>query len=479
MTARSARPIQPVILSGGAGTRLWPLSRQLQPKQLLPLCGTDTLLQASARRVANPARFAPPLIIANEDHRFLIAEQLRQVDIAPAAILLEPEGRNTAPAIALAAHAALGLGEDTLLLAMPSDHLIARPDAFLHAVDQAAAAVAAEAALATFSITPTAPETGYGYIEQGQVLAGHPGCFRIARFVEKPDQPTAQTYLDAGRYGWNSGIFLFRASDYLAELAAHAPAMAAACQQAAQSLRADGLFQRPDLAVWRAVPPGSIDYLVMEKTARAITVPVAMGWSDVGSWSALADVSASDGNANTLIGNVIATASSGSYVRSEGPLVAAVGLRDMVVVATADAVLVADKAASQNVKTIVEALNAAGRQEHIRHPQQHFPGGMMQRVALGDGLKLYRIIVDPGARVALTAEFAAKATQSVGQHLVVVAGSGKIDQGGTIIQLTPGCSTPILGPDKYVIENVGESPLHLLAFGDQGEDNDFCIDWTA
>ncbi|GAB4139522.1 MAG: mannose-1-phosphate guanylyltransferase/mannose-6-phosphate isomerase [Sphingomonadales bacterium] len=452
------------------------MSRQLQPKQLLPLCGTDTLLQQSARRVADPSRFAPPLIIANDDHRYLIAEQLRQIDMTPAAILLEPEGRNTAPAIALTAHAALSLGDDPLLLAMPSDHLIARPDAFLRAVDQAAVAVRADAALATFSITPTAPETGYGYIEQGQALAEYQGCFRIARFVEKPDRPTAQAYLDAGNYGWNSGIFLFRASDYLAELAAHAPALAAACLHAAQSLRPDGLFQRPDPGAWRAVPSGSIDYLVMEKTARAITVPVAMGWSDVGSWSALADVSASDAEANTLLGDVIATASSGNYLRSDGPLLAAVGLRDMVVVATPDAVLVADKAASQNVKTIVEALSGAGRHEHIRHLRQRLPWGMVERLALADGCNLRRIIIDPGARIGLAPQILASAAQSDSHHLVVMAGAARITHGETILALNPGDAAPISGPNKYVIENVGEKPLHLLAFGAKDDNDDFFID---
>ncbi|HEY8352822.1 MAG TPA: mannose-1-phosphate guanylyltransferase/mannose-6-phosphate isomerase, partial [Sphingomonadales bacterium] len=326
--------INPVILSGGVGSRLWPLSRALYPKQLLPLATERTMLQETALRVAEAARFAAPLVVANEEHRFMIAEQLRVVGIDPSAIILEPEGRNTAPAVALAALRLAADDPDALMLVMPSDHVIGDVAAFHGAVEAGARAAAADR-LVTFGITPERPETGYGYIEAGDALTD--GVRAVRRFVEKPDAATAAEYLASGRFYWNAGIFLFRAGHYLDELERQAPDILAACRAAMEKAASDLCFIRPDAAAFRASPSNSIDYAVMEKTASAAVVPVSMGWSDVGSWTALWEISPRDGDGNSRWGDVIALDSRNSLLRSEGPAIAALGLDDMVVVATRDA----------------------------------------------------------------------------------------------------------------------------------------------
>lgn len=346
--------ITPVILSGGSGTRLWPLSRGDRPKQLLALTAAETMLQLTARRCPPGTRFAPPLIVANALHADLIEAQLDSAGVFPAALILEPVARNTAPAIALAAITA---DPDAILLVMPSDHVITDVDAF-HAAIAAALPVVADGWLATFGITPDAPETGYGYICRGEPIAD--GVFRVDRFVEKPDRSTAERYLAEGCYAWNGGIFLFRADAYLAALEAHAPAILAAAREAIGKAERAGGRILPDAAAFGASPSDSIDYAVMEKADRVAVAPADMGWSDVGSWDALHMLATRDAADNAHEGEVVAIDTSGCLIRSTGPLVAAVGISDLIVVATSDAVLVLPRGSSQDVKRIVDRLKQQG-----------------------------------------------------------------------------------------------------------------------
>ena len=352
--------IVPVILSGGSGSRLWPLSRETHPKQFLPLADQDTLLQNTALRVAGLIDVAPLLVVCNQEHRFMVAEQLRAVGIQPAAVMLEPVGRNTGPAVAVAALYAQRDGADPVLLILPADHVIADAAGFCAAVAQAAPS-AEQGRLVTFGIVPTAPETGYGYIKAGAPLDDSgSGVSVVERFVEKPDLATAQRYLDTGHYYWNSGIFLFRASAFLAELERLAPAMLAACQQA---LAAAGPTERGFLwlnhEAFAAGPGDSIDYAVMEKTAQAVVMPLAVGWNDVGSWAALWEIGAHDRDGNISRGDVIAVDTHDTYVDATSRLVATVGVENLVVVETADAVLVASKERVQDVKAVVDRLKAS------------------------------------------------------------------------------------------------------------------------
>lgn len=351
--------IRPVLLSGGAGSRLWPLSRRARPKQLTPLGGTEPMIVATARRVEDPARFAPAIIVAGADHGRALAMTLSAAGIVPHALLVEPEGRNTAPAIALAAHCALAEAADPLLLVMPSDHVVADLPAF-HAAIARAVPAAREGALVTFGIAADRPETGYGYIERGP--AAGEGVFRAARFVEKPDAATAATYLASGRFDWNAGIFLFRASALMDALGAHAADIAGAVASAWAARRAgeDGTIV-PGADAWATCPAQSIDYAVMEQAADVRVVPVAMGWSDVGAWDALAALTAPDAGGNAISGDVVALDAQRCLLRSEGPLVAAIGITDLCVVATPDAVLVVPRERAQEVRRIVDELKRTGR----------------------------------------------------------------------------------------------------------------------
>lgn len=354
--------IWPVILSGGAGTRLWPLSRAERPKQLLPLVGEQTMIQATAARTGDATHFRAPLVVANEAHRAAIVDQLGAIGVAPAALLLEPAGRNTAPAIALAAHRIAADDPAALMLVMPSDHVIADVDAFLAAV-AALEPFVREGWLATFGIRATAPETGYGYIEQGDALGA--GVRRVVRFVEKPDRATAERYVADGRHAWNGGIFLMRADRYLAALEAHAPKIAGAVAQAMAGARIDGLVIRPDAAAFAACPSDSIDYAVMEHDDRVAVAPVDMGWSDIGSWDALWSIADRDGDGNAVAGDTVLVDARECLVRSDGPLVSLVGVEGLTVVAGRDAVLIAGRGHSQDVKKIVDRLSAAGRSEPV------------------------------------------------------------------------------------------------------------------
>jgi mannose-1-phosphate guanylyltransferase/mannose-1-phosphate guanylyltransferase/mannose-6-phosphate isomerase len=352
------REITPVILSGGSGTRLWPLSRTGRPKQLLSLTDEATMLQLTALRTADPARFAAPLIVANAAHADQIGAQLAAIGMPAARLILEPVARNTAPAIALAAHA---LDPAALMLVMPSDHVIADTAAFRAAIE-AAAPLVEQGWLATFGITPDAPETGYGYIRAGEAIGA--GIHKVDRFVEKPDRATAERYLAEGRYAWNGGIFLFRADAFLAAIEHHAPAIAIAARDAFERGResADGLHFYPDAAAFATAPSDSVDYAVMEKSDRVAVAPVEMGWSDVGSWDALHGIAAKDGAGNLHHGEVLAIDTSNCLIRSDGPLVAAIGVSDLIVIATGDAVLIIPRGSSQDVKRAVEALK---RQGHV------------------------------------------------------------------------------------------------------------------
>jgi mannose-1-phosphate guanylyltransferase/mannose-6-phosphate isomerase len=453
--------LTPVILSGGAGTRLWPLSRELYPKQLLALTGERTMLQQTALRLSGLAATAP-VVVCNEAHRFLVAEQLRQLRIEPRAVVLEPFGRNTAPAIALAAHAALKMssaeqGEDPELLVLPADHVIKDVAAFQKAVRIALPAVQ-QGKLVTFGIVPSAPETGYGYIQRGESGStdGGSGVYRIARFVEKPSLDRAQQFLQSGDYLWNSGMFMFRASRYLQELERFAPQIARICRSAVENAKSDLDFTRVDAKTFEQCPSDSIDYAVMEKTSDAIVVPLDAGWSDVGSWSALHEACEADAHGNVSRGDVIAEDSQGCYLYSESRLVAVVGLSDHVVVETKDAVLVAPKNRVQDVKKLVSRLKEAGRYEHSLHREVFRPWGSYDSVENGERFQVKRLKVKPGATLSLQMH------HHRAEHWIVVTGTARITRGEEVFLLEENQSTHIPIGVKHRIENPGMIPLHII-----------------
>jgi mannose-1-phosphate guanylyltransferase/mannose-6-phosphate isomerase len=440
----------PVVLSGGAGTRLWPLSRELFPKQLINLQGGDqTLLQATLSRTEGLPDLAPPIIVCNESHRFLVAEQIRSLGVSGARIVLEPCARNTAPAIALAALAA---DHEALLLVLPADHVIQRPADFQSAVRRALR-IAEAGSLVTFGVVPESPETGYGYIRCG---AAQGEAFEIAEFVEKPDRARAERFLAAGGYLWNSGMFLFRAGRYLEELARHAPAMLEAAKAAVAAAKSDLDFLRVEAAAFAASPSDSIDYAVMEKTDSAAVVPLDAGWSDVGSWSSLHESLERDGSGNALRGDVLAEDTTGSFVFSESRLVATVGLRDHVVVETKDAVLVAPKERVQDVKKLVERIKREGRTEHQLHREVHRPWGSYDSIENGPRYQVKRLSVKPGASMSLQLH------HHRAEHWIVVAGTARITRGDEVFMLEENQSTYIPLGVKHRIENPGKIELHII-----------------
>lgn len=441
----------PVIMCGGSGTRLWPMSRGMYPKQFLPLAGSHSMLQETVLRLA-PLNLQPPLLICNDEHRFIAAEQLHQLKLLKSGIILEPVGRNTAPAVALAALKAVQSGEDPLLLVLAADHVISDNAQFVLAVEQAKI-LAEQGKLVTFGIVPTHPETGYGYIRRGAALGAG---FDVARFVEKPDKATAQTYLDSGDYLWNSGMFLFKASRYLAELEAFRPDILAACQQAMANTQADLEFIRVDKQAFEACPEESIDYAVMEKTADAVTIPLDAGWSDVGSWSALWDVCAKDSFGNVFIGDVLSTNSQNSYVNAEQRLVSLVGVDNLVVVETKDAVLVADKNQVQHVKQIVDTLKQQQRPEARLHREVYRPWGKYDAIDQGERYQVKRITVKPGAKLSVQMH------HHRAEHWIVVSGTAKVTNGEHEILLTENQSTYIPVGVIHALENPGKIPLELI-----------------
>ncbi|WP_166265070.1 mannose-1-phosphate guanylyltransferase/mannose-6-phosphate isomerase [Marinobacter caseinilyticus] len=442
-----------VILSGGSGTRLWPLSREAYPKQFLPVVSEETLLAETINRGLALADNARVMAITNEDHRFVVAAHLHtQAAERTAGIILEPVGRNTAPAIALAALAAAEETPSELLLVMPSDHVLKDLAAFRKAV-ALGAQVAEAGKLVTFGIIPDSPHTGYGYIRAGQ---DHEGYSDVAAFVEKPDQATAESYLNEGGYFWNSGMFLFRADRYLEELQKHQPEMLKACQQAYSEKQADLDFVRVGREAFQACPDDSIDYAVMEKTQDAVVVPLDAGWSDVGSWSALWEIQPHDEHDNVCRGDVITEDVTGSYIHSEGRLIAALGVSDHVIVETDDVVLVADRARVQDVKKLVAQVKAQNRQEHRFHKKVHRPWGTYEGIAMGARFQVKRITVNPGATLSLQKH------HHRAEHWVVVKGTATVIRGEEQILLTEDQSTYIPLGIKHRLANPGVIPLELI-----------------
>ncbi len=448
--------ILPVVLSGGAGTRLWPLSRELYPKQLLPLTGDKTMLQDTVSRLSGIDGLGSPLIVCNDAHRFMVAEQLRQLEVMPASIILEPCGRNTAPAVAIAALAALRIDDDPLLLILPADHLIRDVPAFQQTV-AAGRAHAEMGKLVTFGIVPDAPETGYGYIK---ATVGNPDdskpAYPVEEFVEKPDLKTAQAYLDAGCYYWNSGMFMFKASRYLEELKKFRPDIHAACQTAFASLTSDLDFQRLAEADFAACPSDSIDYAVMEKTADAVVLPMSAGWNDVGSWSALWEVHPQDKDGNVTVGDVLTTGTRNSYLHASRRMIAAVGVDNLVVVETADAVLVAQRDKVQDVKNIVQQLKNQQREEALLHRRVNRPWGAYEGIDVGERFQVKRITVKPGGRLSLQKH------HHRAEHWTVVKGTAQVTCGEQTFLLGENQSTYIPLGETHRLENPGQIPVELI-----------------
>jgi mannose-1-phosphate guanylyltransferase/mannose-6-phosphate isomerase len=447
--------IHPVVLSGGSGTRLWPLSRALSPKQLLPLLSEKSLLQETVLRVGDAHQFAPPLVIANDEHRFLVAEQLREIGVKPQALVLEPQGRNTAPAICVAALLLSAEDPDALMLVLPSDHSIGHRAAFVAGVERAAAA-ARSGALVTFGITPDHAEVGYGYIRRGLPWPGIGGCFTVAEFVEKPDAARAARLLAAGDYYWNSGMFVLPAGLYLKELGRRDAAMVEACRRAVAAAKRDHDFLRLDASAFTAARSISIDYAVMEHTKAAAVVPVDIGWSDVGSFDALWQAGVKDGNGNVAVGDVAVSDSRNSYLRSEHGLLAALGVENLVVISTTDAVLVVPRSRSSDLKQLIAQLERDGRGELLAHPLVERPWGSYRSIHSGERVQVKHIVVKPGGRLSLQYH------HKRAEHWVVVRGTARVTRGEEVTMLGEDQSTYIPIGMPHRLENPGDEPVHLI-----------------
>jgi mannose-1-phosphate guanylyltransferase/mannose-6-phosphate isomerase len=459
--------IYPVILAGGSGTRLWPLSREALPKQLLPLLSERTMLQETVQRAQASSDWMPPLIVCGNEHRFLVAEQLREIEVIPLGILLEPVGKNTAPAAAIAAQYLLKEDKDAIMLVLPADHAVDDIAAF-HAAVQRAISAATTGALVTFGIEPSGPETGYGYIQRGAAMDGIDGCFKVDRFIEKPDRATAEAFLASQDYCWNSGMFLFRASDYLQQLMQFRPDIVTNCDKAFRDAYRDLDFCRLDEVAFARCPSESIDYAVMESTRKAVVVLARIGWSDIGSWSALCAVQAADDHGNILRGDVYVDGVTNSMVRSENRLVAVIGLKDLIVVETKDAVLVAHKDHVQGVKKIVEDLKKNKRSEHLSHTTVYRPWGSYEGIDAGDRFQVKRITVKPGGKLSLQMH------HHRAEHWVVVSGTARVTRGDEVTLLAENESTYIPIGATHRLENPGKMPLHLIEVqsgGYLGEDD--------
>ncbi len=450
--------VYPVILSGGSGSRLWPISRSLHPKQLQPLLAEHSLLQDTALRFAGQNGYPGPVVICNDEHRFLIAEQLREKQLKPTMQILEPVGRNTAPAAAVAAMCLQETDPDAILLLMPADHRIGDLPAFFDAI--ASARLAAQAGmLVTFGIKPAHPETGYGYIRQGPAIASlceSEVIYKVDRFVEKPDRETAQAYLDSGDYFWNSGIFMFRADAFLQQLAILQPEILRACRRATEQGQSDLDFFRLDKESFATCPADSIDYAVMEHADNVAMVPVDMDWSDVGSWAALWDLAQHDDSGNSLIGDVITKQTRNSYIRAENRLIATIGVEDLVVVETADAVLVAARDKVQQVKEVVDTLKQDGRHEHRNHQRVYRPWGFYETLDLGDRHQVKHLMVKPGAQLSLQMH------HHRAEHWVVVKGSARVTRNNETHLLAENASIYLPLGCSHRLENPGSVPLSVI-----------------
>lgn len=443
----------PVILSGGTGSRLWPLSRQLHPKQFLSLVDTElSLLQSTIQRLEG-LDIRTPRLVCNEEHRFLAAEQLRKLGMEGVNILLEPVGRNTAPAVALAALQATAEGEDPLLLILPADHTVKDVGAFQASI-RTAIPLALDGKLVTFGIVPTYPETGYGYIEKGESVGD--GGFRVNRFVEKPDLIAAQEYLLTNAFFWNSGMFLFRASRYLAELEKYRPKILSVCIEALKKGSQDSSFTRVDRALFATCLEDSIDYAVMEQTADAVMVAMNAGWSDIGSWSALSDTFVKDAEGNVFKGDVVAENTFNTYVHANSRLIATVGVENLVIVETNDAILVAHKDQVQDVKKIVQRLKQSDRHEYVNHREVYRPWGVYDSIDKGHRYQVKRITVQPGAKLSVQMH------HHRAEHWIVVSGTAKVTNGEKTYLVTENQSTYIPIGQVHALENPGVIPLELI-----------------
>ncbi len=443
--------IVPVILCGGAGKRLWPLSRELYPKQLLPLVDDRSLLQNTVLRLKGRYDVGNPILVCNEEHRFLVAEQLREIDTAPETIILEPVGRNTAPSIALGSHQAV-TQDDAILVVLPSDHLISDNSAFLRALDRAIT-LAEDGHLVTFGVTPTRAETGYGYIKTGNSLNGGN---EVKAFVEKPDSKTAEQYVSSGDYYWNSGMFVFKARNFLMELAKQRQDIASAVENAFKTVSQDDIFTRVGEQAFSDCPKESIDYAVMEGARKAAMVPLTAGWSDIGGWQALWEVSDKDGNQNCIAGDVITENVSNSYIRAEHRLVSVLGVDDLVVVETADAILITIQSESQNVKEIVTNLQNSDRKERMTHRKVFRPWGYYESIDGGDRHQVKHILVNPGASLSLQKH------EHRAEHWIVVSGTAIATCGEDEFQLSENESTYIPIGTVHRLTNPGKIPLEII-----------------
>ena len=457
----------PLVLSGGSGSRLWPMSRRLLPKQFLPLVSERSLLQDTLVRLRGVQGALAPIVVSNGDHRFLVAEQLRQIGVKPDVQILEPVGRNTAPAVAAAAFHVRRRQPDACLFVLPSDHLVQDVPAF-HAAIAAALPLAAGGSLVTFGITPSAPVTGYGYIERGEAISESDGSFQVKRFVEKPSLETARTYVSSGRFFWNSGMFVFQAGRFLEELERFRPDIAAAAKTAWEKGTSDLDFLRLDAAAFEACPSDSIDYAVMERTSSSVMVKASIGWSDVGSWAALWETGKKDEQQNVAHGDVDLRDTKGCYVRAESRLVSVLGAKDLVVVETDDAVLIADKSRTQEVKDVVETLDRKSRTEHVSHSRVYRPWGYYESIDAGDRFQVKRIMVKPGEALSLQMH------HHRAEHWVVVSGTARVTRNDEIKLVAENESTYIPIGAKHRLENPGKTPLFLIEVqsgGYLGEDD--------
>ena len=464
----SSHSVIPVILSGGSGSRLWPLSREHYPKQFLSLMGENTMLQETISRLDGFLNIGKPIVVCNEEHRFLVAEQMQSAGHPTSAIILEPARRNTAPAVAVSAFKALILEDNPVLLVLPADHIIQKTEVFQKAVTEGLEQ-ASNGNLVTFGIVPDEPETGYGYIKKGDKLPSG-SAHRVSKFVEKPDKNTAISYIDSGQYLWNSGIFMFHAQHYLDELSKYAPEIYEACRSAVKQANLDLDFTRLHKDSFEASPSDSIDYAVMEKTQNAIVIPLDAGWSDVGSWSSLAEVHQKDSQGNVKIGDTLSVDTKDSYLHSTGRLIATVGLENLIVIETADAVLVANKNDAQNVKQVVSLLKStkSNCNKSQSHRKIYRPWGSFDCIDKGARFQVKRIIVNPGATLSLQMHY------HRAEHWIIVKGTARVTNGDAVLLLEENQSTYIPLGVQHRLENPGSIPLEIIEVqsgGYLGEDD--------